>query len=57
MTVYPLCQYAFYEVQNNKMLVLKCKKSNELCIHSRYCSMLLKAVHTSTYKDCAIKDK
>lgn len=52
---YPLCKYAFYEKQPNKMVVLKCNKSNELCAYSRYCSMLLKVIHTSTYENCAIE--
>lgn len=50
---YPLCKNAFYEKQPNKMVVLKCKKSNELCRYSRYCSTLLKVIHTSAYKGCA----
>lgn len=49
---YPLCKYAFYEKQPNKMMVLKCNKTNELCSYSRYCSRLLKVVHTSAYKNC-----
>lgn len=52
---YPLCKYAFYEKQPNKMVVLKCSKSNKLCAYSRYCSMLLKVIHTSTYESCAMK--
>lgn len=50
---YPLCKYAFYEKQPNTMVVLKCKKSNELCKYSRYCSTLFKIIHTSAYKGCA----
>lgn len=49
---YPLCKYAFYEKQPNKMIVLKCSKNNKLCSYSRYCSRLLKVVHTSAYKNC-----
>lgn len=52
---YPLCKYAFYEQQENKMVVLKCSKSNELCAFSRYCSMRMKVIHTSAYENCAIK--
>lgn len=53
---YPLCEYAFYEKQPNKMMVLKCRKSNELCAYSRYCSMLLKVIHTSAYKNCTSRE-
>lgn len=56
-TEYPLCKYAFYEKQPNKLVVLKCSKSNELCAYSRYCSMLLKVIHTSAYVNCAFKNK
>ncbi|MFR3182508.1 MAG: hypothetical protein ACLTPN_02695 [Clostridia bacterium] len=53
MEEYPLCKYAFYEKQPNRMVVLKCSKSNELCAYSRYCSRLLKVIHTSAYRNCA----
>ena len=56
-TEYPLCKYAFYEKQPNKLVVLKCSKSNELCAYSRYCSMLLKVIHTSAYVNCAFQNK
>lgn len=52
---YPLCKYAFYEKQPNKMVALKCKKSNKLCAYSRYCSSLLKVIHTSAYGNCEVK--
>lgn len=52
---YPLCEYAFYEQQPNKMVMLKCNKTNGLCAYSRYCSLLLKVVHTSAYNNCALK--
>lgn len=51
---YPLCKYAFYQKQENKLVVLKCEKSNELCAYSRYCSTLLKVIHTSNYQNCAV---
>ena len=51
---YPLCRYAFYETQPNNIVVLKCQKSNKICAYSRYCSMLLKVVHTEAYTNCAI---
>jgi hypothetical protein len=54
---YPLCEYAFYEKQPNQIVVLKCNKSKELCAYSRYCSRLLKVIHTSTYKNCIISKK
>lgn len=52
---YPLCKYAFYEIQPNKLKVLKCNKSNELCAHSKYCSRMLKVIHTSTYVNCVLR--
>lgn len=54
---YPLCEFAYYEKQPNKMVVLKCSKTNNLCAYSRYCSELLKVIHTSSYVNCAVKKK
>ena len=43
---YPLCKYAHYE---NEALVCK---TGALCPYQRYCSTLLKVIHTSAYKNC-----
>lgn len=52
---YPLCKEAYYEKQENGLTVLKCKKRNGLCLYSRYCSTLLKVIHTSAYEQCKTK--
>lgn len=54
---YPLCEYAKYETNPNNMIFLKCSKNNGLCVYSRYCSTLLKIIHTSSYTSCPIKNK
>lgn len=54
-TEYTLCKNAYYEKQPNKMVVLKCNKTNELCAYSRYCNTLLKVIHTSSYVNCVLK--
>ena len=43
---YPLCKYAHYE---NEALVCQ---TGALCPYQRYCSTLLKVIHTSAYKNC-----
>ena len=49
---YPLCRNAYYESQPNKLIILKCRLNNNICPYSRYCSYLLKVVHTSAYTQC-----
>lgn len=53
-TEYPLCKYAYYEANKDGFMVLKCQKSNKPCAYSRYCSLLLKVIHTSAYNQCAL---
>ena len=45
------------QISNFYSFFKKCSKSNELCAYSRYCSMLLKVIHTSAYINCAFKNK
>nr|DAQ36246.1 MAG TPA: hypothetical protein [Caudoviricetes sp.] len=54
---YPLCKNAYYEKQENGFTVLKCKERNGLCLYSRYCSTLLKVIHTSAYEQCKDMNK
>lgn len=54
---YPLCPYAYYETQKNGFKTLKCKKRKGLCLYSRYCSTLLKVIHTSAYEQCKEMNK
>lgn len=53
---YPLCPFAYYDKQKNGLQTLKCNKTNKLCAYSRYCSLLLKVVHTSAYMQCVLKN-
>lgn len=52
---YPLCPYAYYKDQKGKISTLNCQKTNDLCKYSRYCGMLFKVVHTSTYESCPLR--
>ena len=56
-TEYPLCKYAYYEKSENGLRVLNCGKNKNLCTYSRYCSTLLKVIHTSAYLQCGELNK
>lgn len=50
---YTLCKNAYYEQQPSKLIILKCKADRDICPYSKYCSSLLKIIHTSAYMQCA----